>query len=235
MTKTPLEKYKLTLADSEKFGIRPPRLIVALYQTVLYPIMTEPFFCFNRFKKILKHLAMGAAVAVVILILDGNRFYASDIAENLKIIAIISGVINVTLYVVALWGSIIIVGGYSRWLASKIRRLKWEEERPAREEAARVELIALQARRAALEAERQSRLESEKERARLEEIARQERLKREQEEAFWASPEGQKVRAAEMIAEIRLTEQAEALKMAQQVADKEEARKEREFARLKEL
>jgi hypothetical protein len=55
------------------------------------------------------------------------------------------------------------------------------------------------------------------------------------ERAFWASPEGQKVRAAEMIAEIRLSEQAEALRMARQVAYEEEARKEREFARLKEL
>jgi hypothetical protein len=101
-------------------------------------------------------------------------------------------------------------------------------------------------------------------------------LKKEEEErAFWASPEGQKVRAAghiaqieaekaerlaqieaekdarrkadaeaaaqlrlqeaEALAKLRLSEQSHALEMAKGVANEEEARKEREFNRLKEL
>lgn len=85
------------------------------------------------------------------------------------------------------------------------------------------------------------------------EAERNEREKSERDAAFWASPEGQRVRAAEMLAQIeaekddrrlvsaaeaaklRLAEQAKALEMARQVADEEEARKEREFDRLKEL
>jgi len=79
------------------------------------------------------------------------------------------------------------------------------------------------------------------------------RAKSERDDAFWASPEGQRVRAAEMLAQIeaekderrlvsaaeaaklRLAEQAKALEMARQVAEEEEARKESEFDRLKEL
>jgi uncharacterized membrane protein YccC len=122
--------------------------------------------------------------------------------------------------------------------ARELERIDAEKKRAEEAEVLNKLRIEAELRETALQAESRFRDEDEnRRRIRAEEEAI--RRKREAEEAaeraFWASPEGQKVKAAQMLAEIRLAEQAEALKMAKEVAEHEEARKEREFNRLKEL